>query len=272
MIINNIGYNHCHDADFYIDRPDGSGDNLLLLIKTDAVFTIDGKDITVPKNSFFVYRKGRPQYYRCVPQQTFSNDWIHFLFEDGEEEQFLSLGLDYETPIQIDSPYFISFCIKSIANEVYSKHCHKQNNIFHYTMLMFNHVSEYLKTSEPIEHNNNYYELLSAVRSRIYSSNYKFFSVAHTAHEIRMSKSNFQHLYKKFFGITFMQDLINSRIEHAKMLLLNTNLTSADISKQCGYNNFAHFTRQFKENSGMTPLEYRRSNQTKAIENQIPNK
>ncbi|MGB4091586.1 MAG: hypothetical protein WBK46_06540 [Ruminococcus flavefaciens] len=48
MIINNAGYDHCHDADFFIERPEGSGDNLLLLLKTDTIFTIDGKDIDPP--------------------------------------------------------------------------------------------------------------------------------------------------------------------------------------------------------------------------------
>ena len=256
MIINNIGYNHCHDADFIINRPNGSGDNLLLLIKTDAIFTINEKDIVIPENSFFMFRKGKPQYYRCMPQHVFSNDWIHFLFEKDEEEAFLSLGLDYEAPVHLDNPYFISFCIKSIANEAYSNHKYKQSNINHFMSLIFNHVSERLYSAETTKHD-RYYELLSAVRNRIYSANYQFFSVEASAHEIRMSKSNFQHLYKRFFGVTFMQDLINSRIEHAKMLLLNTNLTSADISKQCGYNNFAHFARQFKEHVGMTPLEFR---------------
>ena len=60
MIINNIGYNHCHDADFIINRPNESGDHLLLLIKTDAIFTIDEKDIVIPENSFFMFRKDSP--------------------------------------------------------------------------------------------------------------------------------------------------------------------------------------------------------------------
>ena len=41
-------------------------------------------------NSFFIYKKGSSQFYRCIPQQTFSNDWIHFLFENDEEKDFLS--------------------------------------------------------------------------------------------------------------------------------------------------------------------------------------
>ena len=53
MIINNVGFDHRHDADFFIDRPDGSGDNLLLILKTDAIFTLNGNDVFVPKNSFF---------------------------------------------------------------------------------------------------------------------------------------------------------------------------------------------------------------------------
>lgn len=61
MIINNVGYNHCHDADFYIDRPNGSGDYLLLLLKTDSIFTLNGKDVKVNKNTFFIYKKDTPQ-------------------------------------------------------------------------------------------------------------------------------------------------------------------------------------------------------------------
>ena len=67
MIINNIGYNHCHDSDFYIDRQNGSGDNLLLLVKNETIFFFFLEDYDVPENSFFMYQKGRPPYYLCVP-------------------------------------------------------------------------------------------------------------------------------------------------------------------------------------------------------------
>lgn len=33
MIINNVGYDHKHDADFIIERPNGHGDCLFLLLK-----------------------------------------------------------------------------------------------------------------------------------------------------------------------------------------------------------------------------------------------
>ncbi len=256
MIINNVGYNHCHDADFFIDRPLGSGDNLLLILRTDAIFTIDGVDILVPANSFFMYKKGRPQYYRCVPSHVFANDWIHFDFEDNEEDYFLSLGLKYESFVHMDNVCFFNYCIKSIAYEAYSSNIHRSSTIKFFMFLMFNKISE-CNIITNFNKNDTYYEMLSTIRNKIYSHPYEKRTIDSTAHEVRMSKSNFQQLYKKYFNITFMQDLINSRIQYAQMLLLNTNLSSADVSKHCGYNYYAHFERQFKQKTGLTPFQFR---------------
>lgn len=258
MIINNIGFNHCHDSDFFIDRPYGSNDNLLLLLKTDSIFNLDDNEIIVPENSFFIYKKGRPQRYRCIPKNIFCNDWIHFEFENGEEETFFGLGLQYEQPVHMQTLSFLSFCIKSISYEWYSNNINKHSTISHYMFLLFNNVSEqmYRKFSPNVKPD-SYYELLSTIRNKIYSNPFEKRNVDSTAHEVRMSKSNFQHLYKKYFGVTFMQDLINSRIEYSKMLLLNTNLNINDIALQSGYNNYVHFTKQFKSKTGVTPLEYK---------------
>lgn len=48
MIIHNVGYHHQHDSDFKIERPTGTGDLLFLLVKTDAIFSLDGQDFLVP--------------------------------------------------------------------------------------------------------------------------------------------------------------------------------------------------------------------------------
>ena len=93
MIINNVGFDHCHDADFFIDRPDGSGDYLLLLVRTPAVFEVDGKETLTPACTVFIYPKGRPQRYRCVPLNVFENDWVHFDFDDIGEEEELNIDI-----------------------------------------------------------------------------------------------------------------------------------------------------------------------------------
>lgn len=256
MKIHNVGYNHCHDADFFIDRPEGSGDYLLLLLKTDSIFTLDGKDVLVPQNTFFLYREGSPQYYRCVPQQVFSNDWVHFSFEDHELEQFLSLGIPFDTPIAVDQIHFLSFCVKSAAYEIYSANLNREKSAKIYMELIFLKIQEQMQSMRTAVLPPKY-EMLSTIRNKIYSKPYEMRTVEIAAHEVRMSKSSFQHLYKQQFGTTFIQDLIQSRMSYAKMLLTATNLNITEIAEQCGYQCYAHFVRQFRKQIGMTPSEYR---------------
>lgn len=257
MKIINVGYNHCHDSDFYIDRPEGSGDNLLILLKTDAVFNIDGKDIKIPENSFFMYKKGRPQRYRCVYQSVFANDWVHFEFEGDEEKEFFNLGLDYETPVLVEDINFLSFCIKMMASENYSDNVNRHQSIYHYMFLIFSKVGEYA-VKKPESRNDSYYEMISTVRNKIYSRPYEHRTAESSAHEVRMSVSNFQHLYKKYFGVTLFQDIIRSRTEYACMLLKSTNLSAVEVAQKSGYNHYAHFVRQFKQTMGISPSEFRK--------------
>ena len=128
MEIRNAGYNHCHDTDFIIDRPKGSGDNLLLLLKTDCIVTLDGVDQLVPANSVFLYPKDAPQFYRTCPQQLFANDWVHFLFEGEEFSQFSARKIPFQTPIPVQEPNFFSHCIKEIVYETYSQNLYRKES------------------------------------------------------------------------------------------------------------------------------------------------
>ena len=260
MIINNVGFDHCHDADFFIDRPDGSGDYLLLLVRTPAIFEIDGKEVVTSAGTVFIYPKSRPQRYRCVPLNVFENDWVHFDFDDrGEEEEFLRMGIPLETPMEI-SLEFLSYCVKSIAYEKYSDNPCKAESAELFMRLMFIKIRESSMNSVSGRRSTQF-ELISTVRNKIYSRPYEQRNVDSTAHEVRMSRSAFQHAYKKHFGMTFIEDLVRSRVSYAKMLLSTTNMNINDISASSGYHSYVHFARQFKEQTGVTPSEYRKKAQ-----------
>ncbi|MBO4493849.1 MAG: AraC family transcriptional regulator [Ruminococcus sp.] len=260
MTINNVGFDHCHDADFFIDRPDGSGDYLLLLVRTPAVFEIDGKEINTPEGSVFIYPKGRPQRYRCVPFNVFENDWVHFDFDSAdEEERFLAMGIPLETPLNMPLE-FLSYCVKSIAYERYSENPCRSESAELFMRLMFIKIRE--RTMNKVSgRKSSQFELISTVRNKIYSRPYEQRNVDSTAHEVRMSRSAFQHAYKKHFGMTFIEDLVRSRVSYAKMLLSTTNMNINDISSSSGYHSYVHFARQFKEQTGYTPSEYRKKTQ-----------
>ena len=256
MILHNVGYDHRHDSDFFIDRPDGSGDLLLLILRTDGLFMLNGKEIFVPKNSFFLYPQGMPQHYRCLPQRGFVNDWMHFLFEGDEEADFLRLGIPYAQPVPLLHTEFYTFCIKCIADEYSSKRLHSADSIHHYFRLICNKVSERISEEQNLGGSSRH-EMLLTVRNQMFANPFWEWSVDRASHQTLMSRSAFQHHYKAQFGVTFIQDLIAARVEYAQMLLSTTDLSVHDISVQCGYQNYEHFARQFKAQCGISPGAFR---------------
>ncbi|EGJ4498203.1 helix-turn-helix domain-containing protein [Escherichia coli] len=73
------------------------------------------------------------------------------------------------------------------------------------------------------------------------------------------SKRYLQILFSSIIGIPVGKYIQMRRITRAAILLRFTNLSIADISERFFYDSQQTFTREFKKNSGYTPLQYRKS-------------
>ena len=100
-------------------------------------------------------------------------------------------------------------------------------------------------------------ELLS-VRVEMLSSPEKDWTVELLAQKARLSPSYFQGIYKKTFGKSPINDLIEARINKAEGYLLSSSKKETEIATLCGYKNVEHFIRQFKGLKGETPSAYKR--------------
>ncbi len=74
---------------------------------------------------------------------------------------------------------------------------------------------------------------------------------------LSMTVVSFSRFIKKMTGKTFVDSLNEIRLDHATRLLVDSNLSIADISSRCGYNNLSYFNRIFKKKHNCTPKEYR---------------
>ena len=62
-------------------------------------------------------------------------------------------------------------------------------------------------------------------------------------------------------GLNFSTLLSILRVDEARVLLLESDMTITDIAMQCGFNSERNFYRQFKNSTGLSPNQYRKSNQ-----------
>ena len=79
------------------------------------------------------------------------------------------------------------------------------------------------------------------------------------AEMVNLSPGYFSNLFRAEVGMSFSDYLIQVRIENAKSLLRRFDLSVEAISKQCGFNSLAHFSRTFKDRCGVSPLKYRKN-------------
>ena len=62
---------------------------------------------------------------------------------------------------------------------------------------------------------------------------------------------------KQYIHIGFKDYLLKLRIDHAKKLLVETDMKIIEIASECGIENRSTFIKAFKKSEGITPSEYR---------------
>lgn len=76
---------------------------------------------------------------------------------------------------------------------------------------------------------------------------------------LNVNASYLSTLFSKEVGIPLSEYVNNSRIFHAKKLLLGTNLPIKSIAEQCGFSDTHYFSRVFHKVEGTTPNTYRKT-------------
>lgn len=73
------------------------------------------------------------------------------------------------------------------------------------------------------------------------------------------SVPTFKREFKRVFNDTPAKWVMKKRLGMASELLENTTLSVGEITNQCGFENQTHFSRLFKEKTGLSPLQFRKS-------------
>ena len=74
-----------------------------------------------------------------------------------------------------------------------------------------------------------------------------------------LSKDHFIKLFKKEVGTTPQKYVILRKIEKVQLLLISTDLPIKNIARQLSFNNLSNFNKLFRQISGTTPENYRKS-------------
>lgn len=80
-----------------------------------------------------------------------------------------------------------------------------------------------------------------------------------SANYIGMSYYNLSRNFNKVTGMSYIDFINSTKINYAKEQLIKTNDTITKIVSALGFDSMSYFAKLFKGQTGMTPLEYRKS-------------
>lgn len=113
-----------------------------------------------------------------------------------------------------------------------------------------------LPANNPARSSDPIHQTVEYIRKHV-GENITLKELADMAH---LSACHYSHEFKRQTGFSPLEYVINTRLEKAKMLLLQTTLSVTDIAYEVGYESGGSLSNLFIKKTGCSPRAYRRSN------------
>ena len=149
--------------------------------------------------------------------------------------------------------------IKSLFLEMYNiKHASPIDYKWHEQFILSQLLYETAKNHFFYEKKQNHVHLINWV-IKYFSEHYQEnISLDDIINSVNISKSHFIRIFREYTNHTPMDYLNHFRIERAKELLCQTELSIKNISIDVGFSDEFYFSRLFKKRVGVSPQHYRK--------------
>lgn len=108
-----------------------------------------------------------------------------------------------------------------------------------------------------------HYDMLMSLRAGLYAAPQRALSLENAGKRLCVSEGYFRTVYKRCFAVSYHQDCITAKLIKACYLLAETAMSVYSVALDCGYTDEKFFARQFRQNIGCSPVEYRKSRNEK---------
>ncbi|SKC77126.1 helix-turn-helix transcriptional regulator [Maledivibacter halophilus] len=235
-------------SDYKIERDYYNSLLIMFIEEGELTVIIDGETFLVGKDDFgFIDCRTPHCYYSKEP---ISFKWIHIQGNSVFAYSEL-LSKRFESPVIVNAS---SIILQEF--EILMGLLRGENVLKHSLSATIHRLLATMAESTSVQTKSTEYAL--SVAEAYLRQNYnKQISITDVADKVDMSIYYFTRQFHKQYGISPYEYLIMQRICNAKKLLLNTNMSTKQISEECGYNHPSTFITAFKSRIGTTPSQFR---------------
>ena len=250
--VNHIGFDVTGKNYEQVCRTKGSGDYLMIFAISSLDVCLENEIAVAAPSAVVIFKPGQKQEFSAVRDYRLS--YVHFSASSAEMERFkVPMGQVFYPK----NPELVQQFIEQIFREYYTKEALYEDEIDSLLRNLFVSISrDYVKAEKEEVSNSSLYPLFCEARFTMLSNCEKEWASTNMCQMVSLSRSQFYKYYDEFFGLSPMADINIARIEKAKVLLTNEKNTVTEVAALCGYQSIHHFSRTFKEHTGVSPLQY----------------
>ncbi len=255
------GHVNCRGGDYFIRAHSHElFTELVLMTGGHAAFTINGEPYTVKAGDLILFGRGieheelYPQHaggetYYCAALRLFTPEMEARAAERIRQQPVLHTGPLYDRMVTLMEGVY-SECRD--ARDDTALICEGYLRVISAYLLRLLGLADGKRPEESGS------PIISEVKSYIDNHFTESLQLKDIAGAHYISRFYLSHIFKEETGYSPIHYLIGRRIEEAKRLLADTQMSIQDIAQYVGYDNPSHFNSLFKRETGMSAAAYRR--------------
>lgn len=259
LAVTELGVLWVRQLGYKVDRPHGLGQYLLLRFYTPMLVHTTAGLVYGEPGDCLLYEPAFPQWFtgRGVG---YIDDWMHI-----KGPAMPALVRRYQVPVntlfrprELD---FFSPALEAINRELYRRELFWEHSVRMLVENLLMRLGRLVNEQESADLGPADLAragVLRSVRMQVHERLKERWTVASMAELAHVSASRFAVLYKRLFGVSPVEDLIDARLARARALLTNAGLSVGEVAAQTGFTSLCYFSRLFHRRVGITPRDYHR--------------
>ncbi|WP_099468034.1 helix-turn-helix domain-containing protein [Konateibacter massiliensis] len=219
-----------------------------------AKFTVCNEEYELKRGVILHAGSGMDLSKEVIGDKNWEFILLHYrvLGEERTKESLMDMNYTMKVfPDQHEEIIKILDAILSLQKEFGTKHVLKNKILLYELIAKIFSFSEVRQSAEPKD---KIEEVLGYIHEHLEEN----LSVSEIAENFQWNAKQFNYSFQKRVGLSPKKYIMTTQIKRAKELLLESDLPIIEIANQVGYEDALHFSRIFKQNTGVSPSLFRR--------------
>lgn len=232
--------------------------DLLLVLKGEGGYLINQKKTLVREGDLVLLKPGDTCEPFVLPGRRFDRFFMHFTIPLSGEPGLIHQRLSKLSAININRLAEVKHLCLCIMREIHDgpKGRLLANHYLSEILIRLVYLDERGRSPRGTRLIEKHSEKLSQVMSAMELDYSRKTPLAKLANQVRLSERHLLRLFKKTYGGSIHQFLLQKRLDKAKLLLLENKIKINEIARLTGFDSARHFSATFRKKTGLTPTAY----------------